>query len=214
REQKPSAEHHRQQGPRHRRAHNQHEAHQARDPLSPKNIGGSRFSGAEEQRPAVTPAPAVASQPDKKQEAAVTTHFGSADEFVRKQLIGSYRRRVIAHGSGGGMRWKAAWWDSEEAQQRMEALWRSWEAARQDEKAGMSSWWINHCDPHMKALLSPEGPFADSKDENRIGAPLPYTAAPDGMFKDDRQPLLYTEQQKQQQEEQEGQESQGGTQPA
>jgi hypothetical protein len=46
REQKPSAEHHGQQGPRHRRAHKQHEAHQARDPLSPKNIGGSRIRDA------------------------------------------------------------------------------------------------------------------------------------------------------------------------
>ena len=38
-----------------------------------------------------------------------TTHFGSADEFVRKQLFGTYRRRVMAQGSSGGLRWKAAW---------------------------------------------------------------------------------------------------------
>ncbi|WP_216848430.1 MULTISPECIES: DUF4913 domain-containing protein [unclassified Rathayibacter] len=68
-----------------------------------------------------------------------TTFYGSADEFVRKQLIGSYRRRIIRHGSGGGLRWKAAWWESKEAQQRIEALWRAWEAARADSKAGMST---------------------------------------------------------------------------
>lgn len=122
-----------------------------------------------------------------------TTFFGSADEFVRKQLIGTYRRRVIRGGSGSGLRWKAAWWSSAEAQQRIEALWRAWEAARADEKAGMSTWWINHCDPHMTALLSPDGPFADSQDENRVGEPLPYERPVEGLFEPDRQPPLYTE---------------------
>ncbi|RFA06806.1 hypothetical protein B7R21_18315 [Subtercola boreus] len=123
-----------------------------------------------------------------------STYFGSPDEFVRKQLIGTYRRRVIAQGSGGGQRWKAAWWESREAQQRMEALWRAWEAARNDEKAGASTWWISHCDPHMSVLLSPDGPFADSTDENRLGDPLPYTSPPEGMFEEDLQPPLYTQQ--------------------
>ena len=122
-----------------------------------------------------------------------TTYYGSADEFVRKQLIGTYRRRVIRQGSGGGLRWKAAWWESKEAQQRIEALWRAWEAARADEKAGMSTWWINHCDPHMAVLLSQDGPFADSTDENRIGQPLPYEPPVEGLFEPDRQPPLYTE---------------------
>ncbi|KQQ00534.1 hypothetical protein ASG06_14335 [Rathayibacter sp. Leaf185] len=54
-----------------------------------------------------------------------TTRFGSADEFVRKQLIGTYQRRVMAQGSGGGLRWKAAWWESQDAQRRIEALWRA-----------------------------------------------------------------------------------------
>ncbi|RFA06760.1 hypothetical protein B7R21_18455 [Subtercola boreus] len=140
-----------------------------------------------------TPSAPVAATPEKKTDEAVTTHFGSADEFVRKQLITTYRRRVIAQGTGGGMRWKAAWWSSKEAQQRIEALWRAWEAARQDEKAGMSLWWISHCDPHMTILLSPEGPFADSTDENRIGDPLPYTSPTDGAFPPDMQPALYTQ---------------------
>ena len=122
-----------------------------------------------------------------------TTHFGSADEFVRKQLISTYRRRVVAQGSGGGSRWKAAWWESKEAQQRIEALWRAWEAARADPKAGMSAWWINHCDPHMNVLLSSDGPFADSTDENRIGEALPYEPPVEGAFPPDLQPPLYTQ---------------------
>jgi hypothetical protein len=117
---------------------------------------------------------APASSPVAAAQEEPTTYYGSADEFVRKQLIGTYRRRVIRQGSGGGLRWKAAWWESKEAQQRIEALRRAWEAARADEKAGMSIWWINHCDPNMSVLLSQDGPFADSTDENRIGESLPY----------------------------------------
>ena len=143
--------------------------------------------GGEDSAPAAEHAPA-------QDEEAVTTHYGSADEFVRKQLISTYRRRVIAYGSGVGMRWKAAWWESKEAVQRIEALWRAWEAARQDEKDGPSTWWVNHCDPHMNVLLSMDGPFADSRDENDVGDPLPYTPPPVGMFEDDNQPPLYTEQ--------------------
>ncbi|RFA17742.1 DUF4913 domain-containing protein [Subtercola boreus] len=149
------------------------------------------FGADEPEAQPTRPAPHEGDQPAG--EPVVTTHFGSADEFVRKQLIGTYRRRVIAQGSGAGFRWKAAWWESKEAQQRIEALWRAWEAARADEKAGMSAWWIEHCDPHMSVLLSPEGPFADSTDENRIGDPLPYEPADEGLFEPDLQPPLLTQ---------------------
>lgn len=125
-------------------------------------------------------------------EEEATTFYGSADEWVRKHLIVTYRRRVVATGSSGHGRWKAAWYESREAQQRIEALWRAWEAARQDTKDGMSTWWINHCDPHMSVLLSPTGPFADSTDENELGDPLPYIAPPDGLFAPDQQPEPYT----------------------
>ncbi|MEC5168523.1 hypothetical protein RCH11_000982 [Glaciihabitans sp. GrIS 2.15] len=34
--------------------------------------------------------------------------------------------------------------------------------------------------------MAPEGPFSDSRDENKGGDPLPYTAPPAGMFVDVR----------------------------
>ncbi|WP_219812347.1 DUF4913 domain-containing protein [Rathayibacter sp. AY1C7] len=126
--------------------------------------------GGEDSAPTAEHAPAPG-------EEAVTTHYGSADEFVRKQLISTYRRRVIAYGSGGGMRWKAAWWESKEAVQRIEALWRAWEAARRDETDGPSTWWVNHCDPHMNVLLSMDGPFADSRRERRRRSAALHAAA-------------------------------------
>lgn len=43
----------------------------------------------------------------------------------------------------------------------------------------------------MNVLLSMDGPFADSRDQNDVGDPLPYTPAPVGVFQDDNQPPLY-----------------------
>jgi hypothetical protein len=115
-----------------------------------------------------------------------TLFYGSADEFVRKLLRYQYRRQVGRSGRAE-FRWRAAWWKSEEAIARIEALWRAWEAARQDPAAGMSDWWLNHCDRQMMILLSPIGPFALSEDANRPGEPLPYMDPPLRFFEPDKQ---------------------------
>jgi hypothetical protein len=113
-----------------------------------------------------------------------TTFYGSADEWLRRYWLFTYRRRVSARGSGTG-RWKGDWWTVDEAVQRLEALWRSWEVARLDPGLGMSSWWLNHATPHMTALLAQDGPFAGATDENDVGAPLPYRRPPEGRFAPD-----------------------------
>ena len=115
--------------------------------------------------------------------AAPTLFFGSVDEFVRERLRYTYSRRV---GPQGSNRWSAEWWKYPEAISRLDALWRSWEALRLEPTFGMSVWWRDHADHHMRMLMSPEGPFADSRDTNDAGAPLPYTAPPAGMFVDVR----------------------------
>ncbi|RFA06426.1 hypothetical protein B7R54_18765 [Subtercola boreus] len=114
-----------------------------------------------------------------------TLFYGSADEFVRKQLRYKYRRQITRPGRGN-FRWRASWWKSEEAISRIEALWRAWEKARQD-PAAMSDWWLTHCDRQMAVLLSPDGPFAGSEDESKPGDLLPYVAPPDGYFAPDHQ---------------------------
>ena len=119
--------------------------------------------------------------------AAPELFYGSVDEFVRKHLRYHYRRAVGRSGRAE-YRWRAAWWKSEEALARLEALWRAWEAARQDPGAGVSDWWLNHADRQMSVLLSPSGPFATSEDANRPGDPLPYTEPPAGYFPPDVQP--------------------------
>ncbi|MWV51536.1 DUF4913 domain-containing protein (plasmid) [Rathayibacter sp. VKM Ac-2803] len=119
-------------------------------------------------------------------ESGPTLIYGSADEWLRKYWRYTYRRRVSAKGNGTG-RWRADWWSVDEAVQRIEALWRSWETSRLDAGLGMSTWWINHAEPHMGALLATDGPFTNATDENLPGEPLPYAEPPDGMFEPDIQ---------------------------
>lgn len=116
---------------------------------------------------------------------ALSTYYGSADEWFRRYWRYTYRRRVSPRGTGTG-RWAADWWNNDEATQRIEALWRAWEASRQDPGFGMSTWWLNHADPHMNALLAPDGPFAATSDENQPGELLPYRERPAGRFPADR----------------------------
>lgn len=121
-----------------------------------------------------------------EEDSAPTLVYGSADEWLRKYWRYTYRRRVSAKGQGTG-RWRADWWTVDEAVQRIEALWRGWEASRLDAGLGTSAWWINHAEPHMGALLATDGPFAGSTDENLPGEPLPYSDPPGGMFDSDKQ---------------------------
>ncbi|GAB2705851.1 hypothetical protein BKA24_000524 [Microbacterium marinum] len=110
--------------------------------------------------------------------------YGSVDEFVREYLRHMYTRPV---GPGNARyRWAADWWRYPEAVARLEGLWRSWEHLRLDPATGASVWWRDHADPHMHLLLSPDGPFAKSKDACEPGEPLPYTEPPKMWFPDVR----------------------------
>jgi len=130
-----------------------------------------------------TPAPESAEQSAATAPAEPQLFFGSVDEFVREKLRFIYMRRVAPTGPH---RWSAEWWRSAEAISRLDALWRAWEALRLEPSFGMSVWWRDHADHHMSVLLSPEGPFSESRDRNEPGEPLPYTTPPVGMFVDVR----------------------------
>lgn len=113
-------------------------------------------------------------------------HYGSVDEFLREYLRFSYRRKI----DGKNRYWAAEWWHYEEAINRLESLWRSWEHLRLDPATGMSVWHRDHLDHHMPILMSEDGPFGAAPDvpENKCarGEPLPYAAPPPAMFPDVR----------------------------
>ncbi|MGL5828704.1 MAG: DUF4913 domain-containing protein [Angustibacter sp.] len=112
-------------------------------------------------------------------------YYGNLVEFFECVFRPLFRRQVGPAGRSE-FRWSARWWESGEAQLRMDAMWRTWEAARLDPAEGMSGWLRNHADYHLQVLLSPHGPFAAATDANRPGEPLPHEAPPPGYLGDER----------------------------
>ncbi|MGW2725088.1 DUF4913 domain-containing protein [Streptomyces sp. NPDC001492] len=103
--------------------------------------------------------------------------FKNVEEFVTDYLAPTIRRKL----NGSTATWCPEWWRHEEALQRLAAVWRAWENLRHDPALGLSTWFLHHCDPHMRVLLDPDnGPFAAcSKDGHttRPYPPLPTTPA-------------------------------------
>jgi hypothetical protein len=94
--------------------------------------------------------------------------FESVAQFVDEYLLAMYRRAV----SGNDTTWCAEWWKHSEAVIRLDALWRSWEYQRADAATGMSVWLRDHCDYHMRVLLSADGPFKGCTHEQHSTRPL------------------------------------------
>jgi hypothetical protein len=94
--------------------------------------------------------------------------FGSLEAFVTDYLLRMYRRSV----SGNDTTWCREWWHHPEAIVRLDALWRAWEYLRLDPATGMSVWLRDHCDFHMRVLLSADGPFKGCTPEAHTARPL------------------------------------------
>lgn len=135
-----------------------------------------------------TIARAAAEAIDSEQEAAPQLYFATVDDFVREFLVDHYARAIGTKKGPGVTIWAARWWKSREAVSRLTALWRAWEHLRLDPATGMSVWWLDHFDRHMRVLMDGEhGPFVELVKENPEGQPrtltaLPYEAPPAGMF--------------------------------
>jgi len=110
--------------------------------------------------------------------------YGSAEDFLHEQLLPTYVREV----DGRSARWCLEWFFHPEAVSRIEALWRAWEHLRLDGATGMSVWWRDHADHHMRVLLDPHGPFSrcDMKEHRELDELKPKRA-PAGWFPDVRQ---------------------------
>jgi hypothetical protein len=107
--------------------------------------------------------------------------------FVQDRLVHLYIRRL-----GQSYVWCPEWFRHAEALSRLDAIWRAWEHLRLDPATGMSVWWRDHADPHMMALLSPDGPFASCRGQHTEypTPPLPVVDPPEGLFFDQRKPNL------------------------
>ncbi|GAB93457.1 DUF4913 domain-containing protein [Gordonia rhizosphera] len=111
---------------------------------------------------------------DTDEEHEPQPEFGSVYEFVDTHLVRIYARKVTHKQD---RRWCPRWFEHPEAVSRLEALWRAYEALRLDPATGMSTWWRDHADYHMKMLMAPDGPFeacsADQGHSDRTPTELP-----------------------------------------
>ncbi|MFJ6028759.1 DUF4913 domain-containing protein [Pseudarthrobacter sp. NPDC092424] len=118
-------------------------------------------------------------------EAAAELVYDNAIEFFAELLAPSYVRDV---NEGAELAWCPEWYKHPEALIRMEAMWRSWEHLRLEPALGMSSWWLNHADPHMRVLMDTKGPFKKCAHDNRHVArsadktALPHAVPERGIF--------------------------------
>ncbi|NNH73673.1 DUF4913 domain-containing protein [Nocardia uniformis] len=115
--------------------------------------------------------------------------FTNLVDFVQQRLVFVYRRVP----DSAARRWCPEWWRHDEAVLRLAALWRAYEALRRDDTGlGLSNWWLQHADPHMRVLMSVDGPFELCKKGHRDGdddgnphygiAPLPHIEADRDAF--------------------------------
>jgi hypothetical protein len=70
----------------------------------------------------------------------------------------------------------------------METIWRAWEHLRMEPALGLSTWWLNHADPHMRVLMDKKGRFKkcayDGHKPARTSAlsALPHIPPEEGLF--------------------------------
>jgi hypothetical protein len=112
--------------------------------------------------------------------------FATPQEFVA-WFAGVYRRDVV---DVPDLRWCPDWWRHAEASILLVDLWRTYEAARHEKVGGMSVWFRDHANPHMRTLLDPLGPFRKCSVDNghhHSGElePLPVTMPDEGWWTDD-----------------------------
>jgi hypothetical protein len=110
--------------------------------------------------------------------------YSSAVEFFADLLAQSYVREV---NEGAAYAWCPEWYKHPEALIRVEAIWRAWEHLRLEPALGISTWWLNHADPHMRVLMDQEGPFKKcAYDGHKTSAPersaLPHVIPESGIF--------------------------------
>lgn len=109
-------------------------------------------------------------------------YYSNLGIFVSEYLFPLYRRDLDSPLN----RWCEEWWKHEEAQIRLDALWRAWEHLRLDAGTGPSVWLRDHLDHHMTVLLAADGPFARckaDKHEHELLEQLPSNPPP-RLFED------------------------------
>jgi len=110
--------------------------------------------------------------------------FANVIEWVNGFFLPVIRRRISDN--DGGLSWDPRWWAYPEVVARLSALHQAWEEARvSDSMSAMSSWWIQHLEPHLRVILDGDtGPMANAKsDRSFMGWPtMPTDPIPSNVL--------------------------------
>ncbi|UIR39712.1 DUF4913 domain-containing protein (plasmid) [Rhodococcus sp. DMF-1] len=109
---------------------------------------------------------------DSSEQARIEPKFANVVEFVQGFFLPVIRRRISDN--DGGLSWDPRWWAYPEVVARLTALHQAWEDARaSDSASAMSSWWIQHLEPHLRVILDGDtGPMANAtSDRSFMGWP-------------------------------------------
>ncbi|WTW94918.1 DUF4913 domain-containing protein [Streptomycetaceae bacterium NBC_01309] len=125
--------------------------------------------------------PTTAGTPEHPVDSGFT--FQSLEDFVSGYIAPVIQRRI----NRSTAMWCPSWWMHPEAVARFSVLWRAFEYLKLDAAIGLSTWWIHHADPHIRALMHPDlGPFVlcDAREghSDRNLPPLPVELAPPGFW--------------------------------
>lgn len=104
-------------------------------------------------------------------QAARPLQYDNSADWLEQYLLVIWRRQ-------SGITWCSRWFLHGEAWTRIEALWRSWEYLRWEGPLGMSVWWRDHADYHLRELTGPSGPFENCQAGHDPIPPLPAEPAP------------------------------------
>jgi hypothetical protein len=112
------------------------------------------------QAQAQAPAPAEAEAPELV--------FADVYEWVDEWLLPHWRRELEY--------WDKRWWLYPEVLSRFEALWRAWEFLRLEGALGMSVFWRDHLESHMRVITAENGPFW------QVRSSMDYTGEPPAVW--------------------------------
>jgi Domain of unknown function (DUF4913) len=94
---------------------------------------------------------------------------------------------MIVRRDNADFRWCPQWWAHAEPLSRLTGLWRAWESATTNPDQ-VNQWWLEHCDPHLKAITDSNGPFgscSQTKGHQGDTPGLPVVPMPEGWLKHD-----------------------------
>jgi hypothetical protein len=116
---------------------------------------------------------------------AVDQCYANVEAWVTGWLTQLYRRHTNTKRSGVELAWCPRWWDHAEAIDRLESMWRAWEAARvSEDPTATAHWWLTIGDPMLAILLDADaGPFSGCRRDGHQKPPaLAIEASPPGWW--------------------------------